>query len=90
MGVATLSPGTLVALDGVQHRLARMTSATEWELQDARTNRSSYWEEKELLRKYAKRTLTFPQKGSLVETRRTYVEQDSEEWDKIKVRRMYV
>lgn len=90
MGVATLSPGTLVALDGAQHRLARMTSATEWELQDARTNRSSYWEEKELLRKYAKRTLTFPRKGSLVETRRTYVEQDSEEWDKIKVRRMYV
>ena len=90
MGVATLSPGALVVFDGAQHRLARMTSATEWELQDARTNRSSYWEEKELLRKYAKRTLTFPQNGASVETGRTYVEQNPEEWEKIKVRRMYV
>jgi putative transposase len=90
MGVATLSPGTLVAFDGAQHRMERMTGETEWELLEVRTNRASYWEEKELLRKYAKRALTFPQNGAPVETGRTYVEQGPEEWEKIKVRRLYV
>jgi putative transposase len=90
MGVATLSQGTLVEFNGAQYQLVQMVDQTEWELREARTHRVSYWEEKELLRLYATRSLTFPHRGSLTESGRKFVEQDSEEWEKIKVRRMYV
>lgn len=90
MDVSSFGRGTLIRLDGVEHRLVRKITETCWRIEDTKTDRTLELEDAVLLRKYVDGALTFVGSTGAIEIRPVHLPISSEELELAKVRRMYV
>src|SRR5580698_7225957 len=90
MSVSSFEKGTLIRLDGMEHRLVRKITETCWRIENTKTERTLELEDEVLLRKYVDGNLTFVGSRGAIDIRPAHLPISSEELEIAKVRRMYV
>jgi putative transposase len=90
MATAALEQGTLVKMDGVEHRLYRKVTDKVWQLEETKTGRFVERETEQLLLKISDRTLIFPGTGKVALCGPGNVDLSDKAFEIAKVRRAYV